>query len=105
MIAGVLLRLAARDGGFGAVLSKGDEQAGEIIVLLLEKGRKRAILERILQPNGDYCWHPADAKIVEDEDKFQDFLARRTRFDPDLWLIELDIASAERFAAEMNALN
>jgi hypothetical protein len=34
----------------------------------------------------------------------QDLIARRRRFDPDLWLIELDIASAERFAAEMNSI-
>jgi hypothetical protein len=27
---------------------------------------------------------------------------RKERFDPDIWLIELDVASAERFAAEMN---
>ncbi len=29
-----------------------------------------------------------------------DFLARRTRFDDDLWAIELDIADPERFIAE-----
>ena len=29
-----------------------------------------------------------------------DFLARRARFDEDLWAIELDIADAERFIAE-----
>ena len=32
--------------------------------------------------------------------KFRDFLAKRTRFDPDLWAIELDIADPERFIAE-----
>jgi hypothetical protein len=29
-----------------------------------------------------------------------DFLARRARFDEDLWAIELDIAEPERFIAE-----
>jgi hypothetical protein len=29
-----------------------------------------------------------------------DFLAKRTRFDDDLWAIELDIADPERFIAE-----
>jgi hypothetical protein len=28
------------------------------------------------------------------------FLARRARFDEDLWAVELDIADAERFIAE-----
>ncbi|MFL6730111.1 MAG: DUF1491 family protein, partial [Sphingomicrobium sp.] len=32
------------------------------------------------------------------------FLAKRLRFDPDLWAIELDIADPERFIAETTAL-
>ena len=31
-------------------------------------------------------------------------LARRRRVDPDLWAVELDVASSERFAAEMNSV-
>ena len=105
ILAGALLRKADAEGGFGAVLKKGDEQSGEIIVILAEKGRKAGIYERILQPEGKYVWHSSGMQLIESEEKLSDFLARRIRFDPDLWIVELDIASAERFAAEMNALN
>jgi hypothetical protein len=33
-----------------------------------------------------------------------DFLARRARFDEDLWAIELDIAEPERFIAETTSM-
>ncbi len=32
-----------------------------------------------------------------------ELIARKSRFDPDLWLIELDIADPERFIAETTA--
>jgi hypothetical protein len=54
----------------------------------------------VLDLDGTYRWQrtgPADsASSIE----IADFLARRARFDEDLWAIELDIADAERFIAE-----
>jgi len=102
VLVGALLRRAQQEGGFGAVLAKGDEKAGEIIVILNERGRKAGLFERILQPDGAYNWQPIQSDIIDNEEKFSAFIERKRRFDPDLWLIELDIASAERFAAEMN---
>jgi hypothetical protein len=102
VLVGALLRRAEAEGGFGAVLAKGDPTAGAIAVILAEKGRKACFLERLLQPDGSYSWQSARQEI-ENEREFEKFLARRRSFDPDLWILELDIASAERFAAEMNA--
>jgi hypothetical protein len=101
VLVGALLRRAQQEGGFGAVLAKGDPMAGAIAVILAEKGRKACFLERLLQPDGHYAWQSARQEI-ENEEEFKSFLERRRRFDPDLWILELDIASAERFAAEMN---
>jgi len=102
VLVSALLRRAQDEGGFGAVLAKGDPMAGAIAVILAEKGRKACFLERLLQPDGRYAWHSARQEI-ENEEEFNSFLERRRKFDPDLWILELDIASAERFAAEMNA--
>ena len=100
-----LMRRAESEGGFAAVLGKGDATAGAILVILNEKGRKQRILERVLQPGGAYSWHDLMSQAVEDEEQFAHFLERRRSFDPDLWLIELDVPSAERFAAEMNSVD
>ncbi|HMG46984.1 MAG TPA: DUF1491 family protein [Allosphingosinicella sp.] len=101
VLVGALLRRAQDEGGFGAVIAKGDPTAGAIAVILAEKGRKACFLERLLQPNGGYAWQSARQEI-ENEEEFKSFLDRRRKSDPDLWILELDIASAERFAAEMN---
>ena len=101
VLVSALLRRAQDEGGFGAVLAKGDPMAGSIAVILAEKGRKACFLERLLQPDGRYAWQSARQE-VENEAEFNAFLIRRRTFDPDLWILELDIASAERFAAEMN---
>ena len=99
-----LLRLASRDGGFGAVLAKGDPNAGAVTVILVERGERRLILERMLQPDGHYAWQETGNQAAANEDEFKKFLDRRRRFDPDLWVLELDTASAERFADEMRGV-
>ena len=97
-----LKRQAEIEGGFAAVLARGDSQAGAILVILAEKGRKVRVLERALQGDGRYAWQDVCRQGAENEEEFQKFLKKRRKFDPDLWLIELDVASVERFAAEMN---
>ena len=97
-----LLRRAEAEGGFGAVLAKGDPTAGAIMVVLAERGVRTALLERLLQPDGRYAWQDSGGGAADDG-AFRALLERRRGYDPDLWLLELDVASAERFAAEMNA--
>ncbi len=103
VLVSALVRRAQDEGGFAAVLAKGDPTAGSIAVILAEKGRKACFLERLLQPNGSYNWQDS-GQALENEEKFEKFLEQRRRFDPDIWILELDIPSAERFAAEMNAI-
>jgi hypothetical protein len=102
VLVNALQRRAESEGGFAAVLRRGEPTAGAVIVVLAEKGRKVRILERTLGRGGTYMWADQSGQALANEAKFQKFLFRRHRIDPDIWLIELDIASAERFAAEMN---
>lgn len=103
VLVGALLRRAESEGGFGAVLEKGDATAGSILVVLLENGRNPRVLERVLHPDGRYVWQMTTNEGIEDTQEVPRLIERRRRFDPDLWAIELDIPSAERFAAEMNS--
>jgi hypothetical protein len=102
ILVGALIRRAESHGGFAAVLAKGDPSAGSVLVILAERGRKVRILERTLQGDGRYSWQETAVQALEHEEKTEKFLARRRSFDPDIWLIELDVPSAERFTAEMN---
>lgn len=100
VLAGGLIRKAEGEGGFGAVLAKGDPTAGSILVILLERGGNPRLLERLLQPDGRYSWEESGVP-----GEVPAFIAKRRRFDPDLWVLELDVPSSERFAAEMNAFD
>ncbi len=105
VLVGGLIRKAESEGGFAAVLAKGDPTAGSVIVILVERGGAPMVLERILQPGGAYKWQSSGPQVLGNTAKAEEvpaFVARRRRFDPDLWVIELDIPSRERFAAEMN---
>jgi hypothetical protein len=103
LLVGALLRRAESEGGVGAVLAKGDPTAGAVAVLLTERGAEPRFFERLLQPDGDYAWQESQPRPA-DAEALRRLIASRRRFDPDLWILELDIASAERFAAEMNSI-
>ncbi|HEX8261429.1 MAG TPA: DUF1491 family protein, partial [Allosphingosinicella sp.] len=91
VLAGALIRAAEGEGGFGAVLAKGDAAAGSILVILLEKGGNPRLFERLLQPDGCYSWQESGSQRIENPREVPEFIARRRRFDPDLWVLELDI--------------
>jgi hypothetical protein len=103
ILVNALQRRAEAEGGFAAVLTKGDPTAGAVLVILAERGRRVKVLERLLEGGERYAWRDIGKEALANEADFQKFLEKRRRFDPDIWLIELDIASAERFAAEMNS--
>jgi hypothetical protein len=105
ILVSALLRRAEAEGGFGTVLAKGDPTAGAVAVLLTERGANPRFFERLLQPDGHYSWRESGQQPLDEPGELQALIERRRRFDPDLWLIELDIASAERFAAEMNSMS
>lgn len=103
VLVSALLRRAEAEGGFGMVLARGDATAGSIAVVLVERGASPRLFERMLAPDSRYVWSESPQR-PEDESALKALLERRRQIDPDLWIVELDIASSERFAAEMNAL-
>ena len=95
-----LMRRAEAGGGFAAIIKKGDAERGSLLLLISSRGRHVACLERMLGIEGAYCWRRVGPAETADSKEVAEFLAKRTRFDADLWAIELDIADAERFIAE-----
>jgi len=95
-----LIRRAEAAGDFGVVVRKGDPERGSLLILIRSRGVYISCLERTLALDGRYSWGPVGPASVPREEEVSQFLARRTQFDPDLWLIELDIAQPERFIAE-----
>lgn len=91
-----LIRLAQNGGGFAAVLKSGEEAAGTVLLVLTENGVNTRVYERMPQVDGSRAWHCSKIQDIENKQDFHDYLDRRGRQDPDLWIVELDIANGER---------
>ncbi|MCP1470114.1 hypothetical protein J3E64_001801 [Sphingobium sp. OAS761] len=100
MLVGALRRRVTAEGGFATVLVKGDEISGMILVQTLEKGQECGLFERVPDFTGGYRLLPCGPRPDEGREALADYVARRRRSDPDLWIVELDVPQAERFAAE-----
>lgn len=98
VLVSALIRRVGAEGGNAAVLAKGDATAGAILLICMEKGIVQAVRERVLDPEGIYVW---TAVGPAEQDAISAYLDRRRAHDPDMWLVELDVANAERFAADM----
>jgi hypothetical protein len=100
MLVGAMLRRVNDAGGIGTVLVRGDDQAGAILVITLDKGANPRAWECGIGPSGAVGLIRVGPQVADNEAEIHDYWRRRRARDPDLWVIELDIAQAERFAAE-----
>jgi hypothetical protein len=100
MLVSALIRRADQQGGSAMVLAKGDATSGGILLLAYDKGRNPRFLERGLGPDGETALIASGPQDLGDETSVTAYWQRRRGFDGDLWVLELDVADAERFAAE-----
>ncbi|AJA11030.1 hypothetical protein SKP52_20830 [Sphingopyxis fribergensis] len=100
----LLLRRTESAGGFATVLAKGDETSGIILVQCTERGRPGPLLERRFSETGRYIWEAVGPTDPHDGEARKNYQERRRKADPDMWLIELDIADAPQLVAEWAAL-
>ena len=92
-----LIRAVEAAGGFATVLAKGERDAGTILVICCENGANSRLYERMPQLDGSRVWTRTKTDDVEKPGEFLEYWQRRKRQDSDLWVLELDIADAERF--------
>jgi len=83
------LRMADLDGRAGAVLRKGDPDAGGVLVVL--RGREGlAVLSQMRTAEGELGWMRATGPSPVDQAAADAYVARQVGFDPDLWVLEFD---------------
>jgi hypothetical protein len=101
LLVSALIRRIEAEGGHAMVLAKGDATSGAILLVLADRGQALRLVERSLGLDDVYRWIEAGPTGVDDPQALGDYLARRRRSDPDLWVVELDCPEAERIAAEL----
>ena len=75
---------------------------GPLVLITLENGVNTGVWERAWTPDGAYRWTKIHSQVIENEQEISAFCARRRASDPDLWIVELDIADAAQFAVELD---
>lgn len=96
-----ILRLAESLGGFGTVIEKGERDAGTILLVTMFRGGAARLYERMPQLDGTRAFVLSRTQDTENMQEFSDYLVRRKRQDGDIWILEADIADAERFVASL----
>lgn len=96
---GALIRRAELGGAFAAVLRKGDPRAGAVLVKLVDRraGTARLYAEAT-RLDGERVWmRPVKSEVEADLDAYAE---RAARYDPDIWVVEIDDARGRHFLVE-----
>ena len=98
---GAMLRLAETLGGSGMVLSKGERDAGTILLVTMRRGKDAELFERMPQLDGSRAFVSTKVQDQDNPLEFSEYLDRRARQDPDIWVVEIDIDDPESFRVEL----
>lgn len=94
-----LIRLVESQGGGAMVLAKGERDAGTVLIVTMCRGQDAQLFERMPQLDGTRPFIATKSQDTEKPYEFSEYLDRRRSQDPDIWILEVDIADAERFIA------
>ena len=97
LIVSGLLRVIENEGGFATVISKGERDAGVLLILTQERDKNARLWERMPQLDGTRSFECTREEDPDSKDEFTKYLLNRTTQDPDCWVVELEISKPERF--------
>lgn len=100
LIVNALVRRVNAAGGSAMVLARGHAEAGAILIVTQERGTDPRFYERGIGPDGLSALVASGPDGADAAAALAYWQRRRSR-DPDLWVVELDVADAPRFAAEI----
>ena len=90
------LRRAAGAGAFATVARRGDPDAGAIAVKVYLGGRRARLFVEARDDVGSAVWRePLDGE--SDEAGVDRYLEKETRFDRDLWIVEIEDRQGRAF--------
>lgn len=101
----LLRRQTVAAGGMAMILRSGDATSGAILVQTAERGVESILLEQRRDFDGNSVWELAGPGADSDSESRAAYRERRTKADPDIWIIELDVPDAQRLIASWAAAN
>ena len=101
LLVSALIRRIEAEGGSAMVIAKGDAIAGAMLLLLTDRGVLGAIVERVWRFEGGHGFERVGPVDLNEPGVAGDYVARRRKSDPDLWVVEVDHRDAGKIAGEM----
>jgi hypothetical protein len=93
-----LIRRAEIGGAFAAVVKKGDARAGAVIVKAWDTSERRArLFTEATGMDGQTLWIQP---VTGEEPELDAYLDRQRRYDPDLWIVEIEDRQGRHFITE-----
>lgn len=93
-----LVKRAEMAGAFAVIARRGERQFGSVIVKVLNLRTRDAYVLREAQSNDGTVWmRPVETLNEADLDAW---VARQVRYDPDLWLVDIEDAEGRHFLTE-----
>lgn len=95
-----LIRRAEVAGASAYVLRKGVEESGAIVLKLSRPDGTSTVLSQARRgAEGELVWVKPLGNAVDDE-KAQSWFDKQTKFDPDLWIVEIEDREGRAFVDE-----
>lgn len=101
LLVSAMIRRIQSEGGSAMVMAKGDAIAGAIILIFSDRGVTGSLVERIWRFDGGYGVAPVGPADLNAPGAIGDYIARRRKSDPDLWVVELDHARAMEIVSDL----
>jgi hypothetical protein len=96
-----MLRRIQAEGGSAMVIAKGDAIAGAMILILCDRGVVGSIVERMWRYDDGYVLEPVGPADPNAPGVVGEYVARRRKSDPDLWVVELDHPKATALVGDL----
>ena len=94
------IRRAGLEGAFAAVVRRGDARAGAVLLKTADLRARtvRLYAEALRGPEGERVWRQPHPGAPEAE--LDAYAERQLRYDPDLWIVEVEDRDGRHFLTE-----
>jgi hypothetical protein len=94
-----LIRRAEVAGAAAFVVRKGSEEAGAIFLKIARLDGTSLVLSQARRGEGELVWVKPLGDAVDDE-KARSYFDKQMKFDPDLWIVEIEDRQGRTFVDE-----
>jgi hypothetical protein len=99
IFARALIRRAQVAGAYATVVKKGLEEAGAIFLKISKLDGTSIVLSQARAGEGELVWMRPLGEVTDDE-KANAYFEKQLKFDPDIWIVEIEDREGRAFVDE-----